>query len=89
MHEALLEAVDGFAGVGIAGRDGAASAGIAAFKMNIADGEADGATLVGTEEAVFPECWNAGEFESGAEAKAEVVDGKATEPFVAKPFGFR
>jgi len=79
LREALLEAVEDFAGMGIARGDGAAGARIAAFKTDFADGEANGAALVGAEEMIFPEGGNAVDFERGAETKAEVVDGEAGE----------
>ena len=52
----LLEAGEGLAGAGIARGNGAASAGIAALEGDLADGEADDAALVFTEETIFPEC---------------------------------
>ena len=53
--EVLLEAVEILAGLGIARRDGAAGAGVAAFKVDFADSEADNAAFVLAEELVFPE----------------------------------
>ena len=70
-----MEAVEDFAGLRIAGRDGAAGAGVAAFEMDFADGEADGAALVFAEEAVFPKGGDTVDFESGAETLADVVKG--------------
>lgn len=55
LGEAFLEAVESDAGEGIAGRDGAAGAGIAALEMDCADLEADGAAFVFAEELIFPE----------------------------------
>ena len=80
LGEALLEAVDGFAGAGIARGDGAAGAGVAPFKMDVADGEADGAAFIGAKKLVFPEGGDAIDLQSSAEAEAEVVDGEAFEP---------
>ena len=70
LGEAFLEAVESFAGAGIARGDGAAGAGIAAFKVNVTDGEADGAAIVGAKELIFPEGGDAVDFDSGAEAQA-------------------
>ena len=78
--EAFLESVNGHAGVRITGRDGTASAGIAALEVDFAEGEADDAAFVFAEEAVLPEGGDAVDFESGAEAEAEVVGGEAGEP---------
>jgi len=80
LREAFLKGFDGNAGVRIARRDRAAGAGIAALEAYFADGEADDAAFLFAEEAVFPEGGDAVDLESGAEAKAEVVDGKAGEP---------
>jgi len=49
LGETFLETVEGFAGVGIPRGDGAAGAGVAAFQMNVADGETNGAAFVGAE----------------------------------------
>jgi len=81
LGEALLEAVDGDAGEGIARGDGAAGAGIAALEMDLADLEADGAALVFAEELVFPEGGDAIDFEGSAEAEADFAQGEAGEPF--------
>jgi len=81
LGEALLEAVDRVAGEGIARGNGAAGAGIAALEMNFADLEADGAALVFAEELIFPEGGHAIDFERGAEAEADIVEGKTGEPF--------
>jgi len=62
LGEMFLEALKGFAGVGIARGDGAAGAGIAAFKVNFADGEPDGTALLGAEQSVFPERGDAVDF---------------------------
>lgn len=77
LGEAFLEAFEDFAGLGIAGRDGAAGAGIAALEIYFADFEADYATFVFAEELVFPEGGDAVDFESGAETLAGFVDGDA------------
>ncbi len=96
--EVLLEAVEILAGLGITRRDGAASAGVAAFKVDFADGEADNAPFVFAEELVFPEGGQpfaeSGplradiQFERGAEPLADVVQREAGEPLEArrKPF---
>ena len=81
MGEALLEAVECDAGEGIARGNGAAGAGIAALEMNFADLEAHDATLVFAEELVFPEGGHAIDFERGAEAEADFVEGEPREPF--------
>ena len=87
LGEALLEAFEDFAGLGIAGRDGAAGAGIAALEIYFADFEADYAALVFAEELVFPEggqlfaecdpCRVDVDFERSAEALAGFVNGDA------------
>ena len=76
----FLEAVEVDAGKRIARRDRAAGAGIAAFKMDFADSEADCAAFVFAEESVFPEGGNIFEFEGGAKALADVFERKAGEP---------
>ncbi len=73
--EMLLESVEAGAGEGIARRDGATGAGIAALEGDFANGEADDAAFVFAEEAVFPEGGDAVEFEGGAETEPDVVDG--------------
>jgi len=55
LREVFLEAVEICAGVGIAGRDGATSAGIAAFEVGGAETETDDAAFVWAEELIFPE----------------------------------
>ena len=85
-----MEAVPGDAGEGVAGRDGATGAGIAALEGDFTDGETSDAAFVLAEELVFPESGDAIDFESGAEAEANVVDGEARKPFggaQGKPFG--
>jgi len=81
LGEAFLKAVERDAGEGIARRNGAARAGIAALEMDFADLEAHGAALVFTEELVFPEGGHAIYFERGAKAEANFVQGEAGEPF--------
>src|SRR5271157_6267208 len=49
--------------------------------MDFADLEADGAALVFSEELVFPKGGDAIDFESGAEAQADILDGEAGKPF--------
>ena len=79
LGEALLEALEDFAGLGITGRDGTAGAGIAALEIYFADFEADYAAFVFAEELIFPERRDfrrcdggavAINFECGAEAQA-------------------
>ena len=48
--------------------------------MDFADLEADGAALVFAEEPVFPEGGHAIEFEGGAKAEADFLEGEAGEP---------
>jgi hypothetical protein len=78
--ETFLEVVEDDSGAGIAGRNGTAGAGVAAFEMNLADGEADGIAFVFGEELVFPEGGDTVNFEGGAETLADVVDGKTGKP---------
>ena len=80
LGEAFLETFEDVAGVGIARGYGAAGAGVAAFKTDFADGEPDGAAFVGAKELIFPEGGDTVDFESGAEAEAEVVEGEALKP---------
>lgn len=89
--EMLLEAVEIQTGERIAGRNGAAGAGIAALEGDFADGKANDAAFVFAEELVFPEGRQLlskrdpfrvdVDFESGAKAKANVVDGETRKPF--------
>jgi len=72
--EVFLEAFEDFAGLGIARRNGAAGAGIAALEIYLADFEADYAALVFAEELIFPEGRDAVDFERGAEALADFVE---------------
>jgi len=51
----LLEPGENCAGVGIARGNRAPGARVAAFEGDFADGEADDAALVFTEETIFPE----------------------------------
>ena len=67
LGEMFLKADDVGAGVGISRGNGAADAWVAAFKGDFADMETDYATKFRAEELVFPEGWDAVEFESGAE----------------------
>lgn len=80
LGETFLETVERDAGEGIARGDGTTRAGIAAFEVDFAEGEADDAAFVFSEEAIFPEGGDAVDFESGAEAEANVVDGEARKP---------
>ena len=85
MGEALLEAFEDFAGLGIAGRDGAACAGIAALEIYFADFEADYAALVFAEELVFPEARDSIYFQSGAETLAGFVDRDSRKTLRCRP----
>jgi len=73
LGEAFLEAFEDFASLGIAGRDWAAGAGIAALEIYFTDFEADHAALVFAEELIFPEGRDAADFQSGAEALAGFI----------------
>ena len=55
LAEMLLEPGENCAGVGIARGNRAPGARVAAFEGDFADGEADDAALVFTEETIFPE----------------------------------
>jgi hypothetical protein len=97
LGEAFLEAFEDFAGLGIARRDGAAGAGIAALEIDFADFEADYAALVFAEKLIFPPGRDSIDFERGAEAEASFVQrdsGKALrsrgKPFVpqGKPLAY-
>lgn len=81
LNEAFLEAGVVDSGEGIAGRDGAADARVAALKGDFADVEADYAAKFRAEELVFPEGRDAVDFESCAETKAGFGGGQAGEPF--------
>jgi len=72
--ELFLEGGEFFGGFRVARRDGAAGAGVGAFEGDFADAEAARVVFFGGEELVFPECRDAGEFESGAEAAAGLVE---------------
>ena len=91
LGEAFLEAFEDFAGLGIAGRDGATGAGIAALEIYFADFEADHAAFVFAEELVFPESRHAVDFECGAEALAGFVerDSRKTLRRWAEPLNYR
>jgi len=69
-----LEAFEDFAGLGIARRDGATGAGIAALEIYFTNFEADYAAFVFAEELVFPEGGDAVDFERGAETLAGFVE---------------
>ena len=81
LGEALLEAVESNTREGIARRNGAAGTGIAALELDFADLEADDTALVFAEELVFPEGGHAIDFERGAEAEADFIQGEPREPF--------
>jgi hypothetical protein len=81
LSEMFLEADVVNAGVGIARGDGAADAWVAAFKGDFADVEADYAAKFGAEELVFPEGWDAVEFQGGAETLTGSRDSHAGKPF--------
>lgn len=96
--EVFLEAVEIFPGEWVAGRDGAAGAGVAALEVDFADAEADDAALVGTEELIFPEgreSFTVGgggirvNLECGAETPASFVKRDSAEPlfYEGKAFG--
>ena len=87
LGETLLEAVEDSAGVGIARRDRAAGAGVAALEVDFADGEADDAAFVFAEELILPEGGDAVDFERGAETEADVVKREAGEPLGDGPEG--
>jgi hypothetical protein len=74
LGEAFLEAFEDFAGLGIAGRDGATGAGIAALETYFTDFEADYAAFVFAEELIFPKGGDAVDFERGAKALAGFVE---------------
>jgi hypothetical protein len=78
--ETFLETDDVGAGVRIAGGNGAADAGVAAFKGDFADVETDYAAKFSAEELVFPEWWHAVELQSGAETQTGFGDGHAGKP---------
>ena len=79
LGEAFLEAVEGFAGEGIAGRDGATGAGIAALEIDFTDFESDDAAFVFAEELVFPPSRDSIYFERRTEALAGFVERDAGE----------
>jgi hypothetical protein len=91
LREMFLEAVEICAGVGIAGRDGAAGAGIAAFEVGGAETETNNAAFVWAEKLIFPESGKgvaAGDvrgrgvdFEAGAKAEAGFFERDAGKPF--------
>jgi len=89
LGEAFLEAFEDFAGEGIAGRDGAAGARIAALEIDFADFEADYAAFVFAEELIFPEGRDPIYFQSGAKALAGFINGdtRKTLRCGAEPFG--
>jgi hypothetical protein len=74
LGEAFLEAFEDFAGLGIAGRDGATGAGIAALETYFTDFEADYAAFVFAEELIFPKGGDAVDFERDAKALAGFVE---------------
>src|SRR5271155_3999438 len=80
LGEVLLEADQFGAGSRVARRDGAASAGIAAFKIYVANFEAHRAARVIAKEVVFPKRWDAVNLQVGAKTQAHVFRGER-EPF--------
>jgi hypothetical protein len=88
LGEAFLEAFEDFAGLGIARRDGATGAGIAALEIYFANFETDYTAFVFAEELVFPEGGDAIYFQSGAKALAGFIERDAGESLSArgKPF---
>jgi hypothetical protein len=91
LGEAFLEAFEDFAGLGIAGRDRATGAGIAALEIYFADFEADHAAFVFAEELIFPEGGDAADFQCGAEALAGFVEGDSRKTLRrwAEPLNYR
>jgi hypothetical protein len=89
LGEAFLKAFEDFAGLGIARRDGAAGAGVAALEIDLADFEADYAAFVFAEELIFPEGGDATYFQSGAKALAGFINGDTRKTLRrgAEPFG--
>src|SRR5208283_3519071 len=81
LSKALLEAIQRNARERIARWNGAARAGVAALEMDFTDLEAHDAALVFTEQPVFPEGGHAIDFERGAKAKPDFVQGESWEPF--------
>src|ERR1700688_1173194 len=80
LSETFLKTDGVGAGVRIARGDGAADAGVAAFKGDFADVETDDAAKFSAEELVFPEWWDAVEFQSCAEAQTGFGDSYAGKP---------
>ena len=81
LSETFLKTDGVGAGVGIAGRNGAADAWVAAFQGNFADMETDYAAKFSAEELVFPEWRHAFEFQSCAETQTGFGDRHAGKPF--------
>ena len=71
LSELLLECGNRLAGAGIARRHGTTGAGVAAFEMDVTDGEAHDAAFVFAEQLIFPEGGYALDFQGGAEALAD------------------
>src|SRR5260370_12361347 len=72
--EDFLEAGNDFPGARIAGRKGAAGAGIAALEIDFAEAEAHRASFFFAEELILPERGHAFDLERGAEALARFVE---------------
>jgi hypothetical protein len=89
-NKMFLEADQVDAGAGIAGRYGAAGAGIAAFEMNLADGETDDAAFVFAKQLIFPEGRDAIDLERGAETPANIFEREAGKAVGSggKPIGY-
>ena len=89
LGEMFLEAFEDFASAGIAWGDGAAGAGMAAFKIYFADFEADDAAFFLAEELIFPEGGDAVDFERGPKAFADFIHADAGKALGRrrKPFG--
>ena len=81
LSETFLKTDGVGAGVGIARRDGATDAGVAALKGDFADMETNDAAKFSAEELVFPEWWDTLELQSRTETQTGVGDGYAGKPF--------
>src|SRR5271163_986748 len=80
LGKVFLEPEQVRAGVRVARGDGTARARIAALKVYVADSEAHRAARVIAKELVFPERWDAFNFQVGAKAQAHLIRAQR-EPF--------
>src|SRR5215472_5975609 len=80
LHEALLESEKIGAGLGIAWRNGAASAGMASLQLNFADTKAHHAVLLRAKKLIFPKRRDAIDFQRSAKTQAYVTGSQAREP---------